>query len=157
MAVTLEAGDKAPAFSLPDQDGKTHKLADYQGKIVVLYFYPKDMTGGCTAQACSLRDLNAEIAAEGAVVLGLSTDTAESHQQFRAMHQLPFTLLVDAGAKVATRYGSWGEKVLYGKRSIGMTRATFIIGPDGTLLRVWKRATAAEHGTTVLNALRALK
>ncbi|MEI6664691.1 MAG: thioredoxin-dependent thiol peroxidase [Chloroflexota bacterium] len=157
MAVTLEAGDKAPTFSLPDQDGTTHKLADYAGKTVVLYFYPKDMTGGCTAQACSLRDVNAEIAAEGAVVLGVSTDTAESHQQFRAMHQLPFTLLVDEGAKVATRYGSWGEKVLYGRTSIGMIRSTFIIGPDGTLLKVWKRARAAGHGEAVLKALNDIK
>lgn len=157
MAVTLEAGDKAPSFLLPDQDGKMHGIADYNGKIVVLYFYPKDMTSGCTAQACSLRDYNAEIAAEGAVVLGVSTDTADSHQKFRAMHDLPFTLLVDQGAKVATRYGSWGEKVLYGRTSVGMIRSTFIIGPDGKLLKVWKRARAAGHGETVLKALRDIK
>ena len=157
MAVTLEAGDKAPSFLLPDQDGKMHGLADYKGKTVVLYFYPKDMTSGCTAQACSLRDVNAEIAAEGAVVLGVSTDSAESHQKFRAAHRLPFTLLVDQGAKVATRYGSWGEKVLYGRTSVGMIRSTFIIGPDGKLLKVWKRARAAGHGDTVLKALRDIK
>ena len=157
MAVTLEAGDKAPSFLLPDQDGKMHGLADYKGKTVVLYFYPKDMTPGCTAQACSLRDMDAEIAAEGAVVLGVSTDSAESHQQFRAAHELPFPLLVDQGAKVATRYGSWGEKVLYGRTSVGMIRSTFIIGPDGRLLKVWKRARAAGHGDAVLKALRDIK
>jgi thioredoxin-dependent peroxiredoxin len=157
MAVTLEAGDKAPSFLLPDQDGKMHGLADYAGKTVVLYFYPKDMTPGCTAQACSLRDANAEIAAEGAVVLGVSTDDAASHERFRSAHELPFTLLVDQGAKVATRYGAWGEKVLYGRTSVGMIRSTFIIGPDGRLLKVWKRARAAGHGETVLKALRDIK
>ena len=157
MAVTLEAGDRAPTFTLHDEDGKEHSLEDYRGGIVVLYFYPKDETPGCTAQACSLRDYFSEIRAEGATVLGVSTDDAASHRAFREHHELPFTLLVDEGARVATSYGPWGEKVLYGKRGIGMTRATFIIGPDGTLLRVWKRATAAEHGTTVLQALRALK
>jgi peroxiredoxin Q/BCP len=156
MAVTLEAGDRAPSFILRDQDSKQHRLDDYRGKKIVLYFYPKDETPGCTKQACSLRDYNAEIEAEGAVVLGVSADDAASHQKFRARHELPFTLLVDADHSASEAYGTWGEKVLYGKKSIGMTRATFIIGPDGNLLRVWKRATAADHGETVLNALRAL-
>ena len=157
MAVTLEAGDRAPAFSLPDQDGVTHSLAGYRGQIVVLYTYPKDETPGCTAEACSFRDEFADIREEGAVILGLSTDSAASHQAFRTHHDLPFPLLVDEGARVATTYGAWGEKVLYGRKSIGMTRATFIIGADGTLLKVWKRATAAGHGAKVLAALRALK
>lgn len=146
-----------PAFTLRDQDGREHSLADYRGETVVLYFYPKDETPGCTTQACSLRDYLPEIGAEGATVLGISTDDAASHRAFRAHHALPFTLLVDEGARVSTAYRAWGEKVLYGRKSIGMTRATFIIGPDGTLLRVWKRATAAEHGATVLGALQALK
>ena len=157
MAVTLEAGDRAPAFKLRDQDGKQHTLEDYRGQKVVLYFYPKDETPGCTTQACSLRDHWDEIRAEGTTVLGVSTDDEASHRKFREHHELPFTLLVDDDHRVSEAYGTWGEKVLYGKTSIGMTRATFIIGPDGTLLRVWKRATAAEHGETVLNALRALK
>lgn len=156
MAITLEAGDRAPAFTLKDQDGQTHRLSDYRGQTVVLYFYPRDFTSGCTKQACSLRDINDEIAAEGAVILGVSVDDAESHRKFREQHKLRFPLLVDDGAKVATRYGSWGEKTLYGRKSIGMTRSTFIIGPDGKLLRVWKRARAAEHGDTVLKALRDL-
>lgn len=154
MAVTLEAGDRAPAFSLKDQDGATHRLADYRGQTVVLYFYPKDETPGCVKEACSFRDHHDEILASGAVVLGVSTDDAASHQRFAAHHGLPFPLLVDAGAKVATAYGSWGDKVLYGRHSIGMTRSTFIIGPDGRLTKVWKRATAAGHGEQVLKFLR---
>ncbi|MPZ99091.1 MAG: thioredoxin-dependent thiol peroxidase [Dehalococcoidia bacterium] len=154
MAVTLEAGDQAPDFALEDQDGKVHRLSDYQGQIVVLYFYPKDKTPGCTTQACSLRDNDAELREAGAVVLGVSTDGAASHQAFREEFSLPFPLLVDKDAEVATRYGAWGEKTLYGKTMIGMTRATFVIGPDGRLLKVWKRAKAAEHGEAVLKALR---
>ena len=156
MTITLEAGDRAPAFTLQDQDGATHRLGDYRGQTVVLYFYPRDFTPGCTNQACSLRDTNEEIAAEGAVILGVSTDDQDSHRRFREEHGLDFPLLSDEGAKVSTRYGSWGEKTLYGRKSIGMTRATFIIGPQGKLLRVWKRARAADHGETVLKALRDL-
>ena len=154
MPVTLAKGDQAPDFELADQDGKTHKLADYAGLTVVLYFYPRDDTPGCTKQACSLRDDMSEIQAEGAVVLGVSTDDAASHQQFREKYELNFPLLVDTEAEVATRYGAWGEKVLYGRKSIGMTRATFVIGPDGALTKVWKRAKAADHGQAVLKALR---
>ena len=154
MAVTLEAGDRAPAFALRDQDGRLHRLSDYKGRIVVLYFYPRDETPGCTAEACSFRDHFEEIAEADAVVLGVSTDTAESHQKFRAKHDLPFPLLVDEGAKVATVYGAWGEKTLYGRKSIGMIRSTFVIGADGRLAKVWKRARAAEHGVAVLEALR---
>ena len=157
MVVTLEAGDRAPAFALRDQDGRSHRLQDYRGQTVVLYFYPRDETPGCTAEACSFRDRFAEIRAEGAVILGLSTDDVESHRRFREHYSLPFPLLVDTEVKVATRYGAWGEKVLYGRTSVGMIRSTFIIGPDGRLLRVWKRARAAEHGAVVLEALRALK
>ena len=154
MPVTLARGDQAPDFQLADQDGKVHKLADYAGQTVVLYFYPRDDTPGCTKQACSFRDDMDEISAEGAVVLGVSTDSAESHQKFIAKHELNFPLLVDTEAEVATRYGAWGEKTLYGRKSIGMTRATFVIGPDGVLTKVWKRAKAADHGQAVLKALR---
>ena len=154
MPVTLAKGDSAPDFQLADQDGNVHKLGDYAGQTVVLYFYPRDDTPGCTKQACSFRDDLDAIKAEGAVVLGVSTDTAESHQKFIAKHELNFPLLVDTEAEVATRYGAWGEKVLYGRKSIGMTRATFVIGPDGLLTKVWKRAKAADHGQAVLKALR---
>ena len=154
MPVTLAKGDQAPDFELADQDGTIHRLSDYAGQTVVLYFYPRDDTPGCTKQACSLRDDMSEISDEGAVVLGVSTDSAESHQKFRAKYELNFPLLVDAEAEVATRYGAWGEKTLYGRKSIGMTRATFVIGPDGALTKVWKRAKAADHGQAVLKALR---
>ena len=154
MAVTLEAGDAAPDFDLKDQDGNRHRLAGYAGQTVVLYFYPKDETPGCIKQACSLRDHHDEISAEGAVVLGVSVDDADSHRAFRANHSLPFPLLVDTEKTLSTAYGSWGEKVLYGRKSIGMTRSTFVIGPDGVLTKVWKRATAAGHGERVLKVLR---
>ncbi len=154
MAITLGAGDVAPDFELADQDGAVHSLAGYRGRTVVLYFYPRDETPGCTIQACSFRDHHAEILAEGAIVLGVSRDDAESHSDFRERHRLPFPLLVDANANVSTRYGAWGEKVLYGRRFDGMTRSTFIIGPDGILTKVWKRARAAGHGAAVLKALR---
>ena len=154
MAITLAAGDVAPDFALADQDGTIHSLAGYLGRTVVLYFYPRDETPGCTTQACSFRDHHAEILAAGAIVLGISRDDADSHRDFRERHRLPFPLLVDDETTVATRYGAWGEKVLYGRRFQGMTRSTFIIGPDGILTRVWKRARPAEHGVAVLKALR---
>jgi len=153
MPVTLEAGDPAPDFDLPDQDGARHRLRDYRGQTVVLYFYPKDGTPGCTKEACSFRDNELAIRAAGARILGVSADSAASHQRFRAKHGLPFPLLVDEGAEVSTAYGAWGEKVLYGRKSIGMTRSTFIIGPDGTLKKVWKRARAEGHGEAVLATL----
>ena len=157
MPVTLAAGDRAPDFQLADDHGHLHRLADYAGQTVVLYFYPRDDTPGCTKQACSFRDTIGEIGAEGAVVLGVSVDTAASHQKFRAKYDLNFPLLIDEGASVATEYGAWGEKKLYGRTSIGMTRATFIIGPDGLLTKVWKRARAADHADAVLKALRAAR
>lgn len=153
MAITLEAGDTAPDFAMKDQDGTLHRLSDYRGKTVVLYFYPKDDTPGCTKQACSFRDNHDAIEETGAVVLGVSVDDADSHLKFREKYDLPFPLLVDEGAKVSTRYGSWGEKVLYGKTVIGMTRSTFVIGPDGKLTKVWKRAIAEGHGEKVLEHL----
>jgi len=153
VAITLEAGDQAPDFALPDQDGNIHRLSDYAGRTVVLYFYPKDDTPGCTKEACSFRDRHAELQSAGAVVLGVSADDAKSHQKFRDKYSLPFPLLSDTEKEVSTAYGSWGEKTLYGKKMIGMTRSTFIIGPDGRLLKVWKRATADGHGDQVLEAL----
>jgi peroxiredoxin Q/BCP len=154
VAVTLEAGDRAPSFTLKDQDGKTHKLSAYKGQTVVLYFYPRDDTPGCTKEACSFRDEMSGIEAEGAVVLGVSNDDATSHRKFREKYGLPFPLLVDGDTKVSTRYGAWGEKNNYGKIIVGMIRSTFVIGTDGKLLKVWKRARAADHGVAVLKLLR---
>ena len=153
MAITLEAGDQAPAFTLDDQDGKPHSLADYADRTVVLYFYPKDDTPGCTKEACSFRDYFGSIEEAGAVVLGVSGDTAASHQKFRQKYGLPFPLLIDADKTVASAYGAWGEKVLYGKTVIGMIRSTFIIGPDGRLIKVWKQVKAEGHAEHVLKAL----
>ena len=153
MSIELVAGDQAPSFTLKDQDGQTHKLADYRGKTVVLYFYPRDDTPGCTKEACSFRDEFDRISKEGAIILGVSIDDADSHRLFRDKYNLPFPLLVDDGAKVASRYGSWGEKNLYGKIVTGMTRSTFVIGPNGKLIKVWKRARAANHGQAVLKTL----
>lgn len=153
MAITLEIGDEVPGFSLRDQDSELHRLQQYKGQVVVLYFYPKDDTPGCTKEACSFRDAEPQIRAMGAVILGVSTDGAESHRKFREKHGLPFPLLVDEGAKVSSMFGAWGEKALYGRRSIGMTRSTFIVGPDGKLLKVWKRAKAEGHGAAVLATL----
>ena len=153
MAITLEAGDRAPEFDLLDHDGTRRRLVDYRGHTVVLYFYPRDDTPGCTIEACSFRDVDEELQAAGAVVLGVSTDNADSHRRFRVKHDLGFPLLVDVGAQVATAYGAWGEKVLYGRRFVGMVRSTFIIGPTGQLLRVWKRARAKGHGEAVLAAI----
>lgn len=155
MPITLGAGDTPPDFELQDQDGNTHRLADYRGKTVVLYFYPRDNTPGCTKQACGFRDNHESIGEEGAVVLGVSTDNAASHTKFREEYDLPFPLLVDEDAKVATEYGAWGEKTLYGRKSIGMTRSTFVVGPDGALTKVWKRAKAADNAEAVLKLLRA--
>ncbi len=157
MAITLDAGDAAPDFELKDQDETTHRLKDYAGKTVVLYFYPRDDTPGCTKEACSFRDLKAEVEGEGAVVLGVSKDSIASHQKFRGKYGLNFPLLSDEGAKVASAYGTWGEKIQYGKTTIGLTRSTFIIGPEGKLLKVWKSVKAEGHGDHVLKALRELK
>ncbi len=156
MPITLEAGDAAPPFELHDQDGKLHRLQDYAGRTLVLYFYPRDNTPGCTKEACSFRDEYADLATSGVEILGVSTDSAASHAKFRTKFELPFPLLVDEGGAVASTYGAYGEKVLYGRKSIGMTRSTFIIGPDGRLLRLWKRATADGHGAVVKKALDAL-
>ncbi len=155
MSITLGPGDVAPGFKLSDQDGNVHRLGDYLGRTVVLYFYPRDETPGCTTQACSFRDSHEEILAADAVVLGVSVDDAESHRRFRINHGLPFPLLIDEDSTIAKEYGSWGEKVLYGRRFVGITRSTFVIGPDGRLVKVWKRARAAGHGEAVLKVLQA--
>ena len=153
MSITLAAGDIAPDFTLFDSLGNEHSLSKYRGKTVILYFYPKDDTPGCTKEACSFRDEFAVFKSMDAVILGVSTDDAASHEKFRAKYELPFPLLVDDDKSVSTEYGSWGEKVLYGKKMIGMTRSTFIIGEDGTLIKVWKRARAEDHALAVLKAL----
>ena len=151
----LEAGKKAPAFSLKDQDGKTVKLSDFKGQDVVLYFYPKDNTPGCTTEACDFRDNQSALKKAGAVVLGVSMDSEASHKKFIQKQSLNFPLLVDADHAVAEAYGAWGEKSMYGKTFMGLIRSTFLIGPDGKLKRVWPKVKVAGHVDEVLEALSA--
>jgi peroxiredoxin Q/BCP len=151
----LEAGQQAPDFKLTDGEGKTVKLAEFAGKDVVLFFYPEDDTPGCTKEACGFRDLWDEIQATGAVVLGISPDGAESHQRFTAKYKLPFRLLSDPSREVMTAYGAYGEKNMYGKKTIGVIRSTTWIGPDGRVRKHWVRVPdAAEHPARVLAALK---
>jgi peroxiredoxin Q/BCP len=155
-AMPVEEGKKAPAFTLSDTDGNKVKLSDFAGNHVVLYFYPKDDTPGCTKEACGFRDLWKEIRQQNAVVLGVSPDGAASHEKFRGKYRLPFTLLSDPDKKVMEKYGAWGEKMMYGKKTTGVIRSTVLIGPDGKVVKHWKRvAKAADHPAKVLEELRA--
>ncbi len=152
----VEVGKKAPAFTLVDSEGSKVKLADFAGRHVILYFYPRDNTSGCTKEACAFRDLHRQIAKLDAVVLGVSPDGADAHLKFIQDFGLPFTLLSDPDKKVMTRYGAFGEKTLYGKKSMGVIRSTVWIGPDGKVRKHWKKvAKAADHPAKVLELLRA--
>jgi peroxiredoxin Q/BCP len=148
-------GQKAPAFTLRGSDGKNHSLSDYQGKKVVLYFYPKDDTPGCTKEACGFRDSIDSVTQSAAVVLGVSRDGLDSHNQFIAKYNLPFTLLSDPQAEVMKSYGAWGErKNAEGKTVEGPIRSTVVIGPDGRVLRQWNPVQNAEaHPQEVLKFL----
>jgi len=154
MADWLEAGAKAPDFTLPADSGKKVKLGDFRGKPVVLYFYPKDDTPGCTKEACAFRDLQSEMQALGAVVLGVSADDVDSHAKFRDKYQLNFPLLADTDHKVAEKYGAWREKVRFGKKSFGIQRSTFLIDAEGKIRKVWKSVQVDGHDQQVLAALR---
>lgn len=148
----LKTGDQAPAFEALDQNGNTITLADLlsQGKRIILYFYPKDNTPGCTAEACSLRDGYAELLQEGFMVVGVSGDSAASHQRFIAKHQLPFILLVDADHALAQAYGTWGEKKMMGRTYMGMIRTTYIIAPDGTVEHLFQKVNTKDHFGQIL-------
>jgi peroxiredoxin Q/BCP len=152
--MALEEGAKAPAFSLKDQDGNTVKLADFAGKQVVLYFYPKDNTPGCTTEACNFRDEHSALKKAGAVVLGVSPDSEKSHQGFIKKHSLPFPLLVDTEHAIAEKYGAWGEKSLYGRKFMGIIRSTFLIGPDGKVKKAWPKVKVDGHVDEVLAAVK---
>ncbi len=149
----LDVGQPAPAFNLPAQDGARVSLASLRGKPVVLYFYPKDDTPGCTKEACSFRDNWESLQAKGVVVLGVSPDTAASHQKFADKYKLPFPLLADEGHQVAEAYGAWGEKNMYGKKITGILRTTYLIGPDGVVKHVWKKPKTDIHAEEVLAKL----
>lgn len=151
----IEVGDTAPGFTLENDAGRVVRLQDWKGKTVVLYFYPKDDTSGCTTQACGFRDFWAEIQAAGAVVLGVSPDSATSHARFRDKYDLPFPLLADPDHTLAEAYGVWGEKSMYGRKYFGIHRTTFIIGPDGTVRSVFRKVKPKGHAAEVLAALRA--
>jgi len=153
---TIKEGSKPPAFTLQDAGGKSVSLEDFAGKDVILYFYPKDDTPGCTKEACGFRDLWQDIKKKGAVVLGVSADDAASHQKFAAKYKLPFTLLSDPDRKTMKAYGAYGEKMMYGKKTVGVIRSSVWIGPDGKVRKHWARVSdAAKHPEQVLTALRA--
>lgn len=156
MSDWLEEGSKAPAFTLTADDGTKVKLADYKGKPVVLYFYPKDDTPGCTREACAFRDRQAELQKLGAVVLGVSPDDTASHAKFKQKYQLNFPLLADPDHQVAEKFGAWREKNMYGKKTYGIVRSTFLIGPDGVIQKVWKNVKVDGHDEAVLSALKEL-
>src|SRR5262245_49693194 len=152
--MAIQDGKPAPAFTLSDAEGRSVSLADFAGKDVILYFYPKDDTPGCTKEACGFRDSWKDITKRGIVVLGVSPDAAASHQKFIAKYKLPFPLLSDPDKKVMTRYGAWGEKVLYGKKTTGVIRSTVWIGADGKVRKHWARVRdAAAHPDEVLAAV----
>lgn len=153
MADFLEPGSKAPAFTLKDQDGNSVKLKDLAGSPIVLYFYPRDNTPGCTKQACAFRDRFDEIQATGARLFGISTDGAESHVKFRDKFELPFALLVDEDHKMSEKYGAWREKNMYGKKSMGIQRCTYVIDAAGKIVKVWKRVKVDGHDQQVLDVL----
>jgi thioredoxin-dependent peroxiredoxin len=150
MATQLQAGDKAPEFSGIDQNGNEVSLTDFKGKKVVLYFYPKDDTPGCTAQACNLRDNFSTLKAQGFEILGVSPDDTESHQQFREKYQLPFSLIADPERKIIEQFGVWGEKNNYGKTTIGLLRTTFVIDENGVIQKVFKKPNTKEHAEEIL-------
>ena len=152
--MATEEGKAAPLFTLPDQNGEKVALKELKGKTVVVYFYPKDDTPDCTKEACGFRDLWSEIEATGAIVLGVSPDEVSSHDAFAAKDSLPFRLLADPTRKVMEKYDAWGEKTMYGKKSVGVIRSTVIVGADGKGRKHYKRGSrAADHPAKVLEAL----
>jgi peroxiredoxin Q/BCP len=154
--MTIEEGKPAPDFTLQSVGGNSVSLRNLRGKNVVVYFYPKDDTPGCTKEACGFRDLWADIEALGAVVLGVSPDDGASHEKFAAKYSLPFTLLSDPDKTVMTQYGAYGEKTMYGKKTMGVIRSTVWVGPDGKVRKHWKKVSKAEeHPAKVLEALKA--
>ena len=153
----IEPPAKAPAFSLKSTDGSTVKLADLKGKPVVLYFYPKDDTPGCTREACAFRDRQNDLVELGAVVLGISPDDVASHKKFSDKFSLNFPLLADLEHKIADQYGAWREKNMYGKVSMGVQRSTFLIDGNGNVAKVWKKVSVDGHDEQVIEALKELK
>jgi thioredoxin-dependent peroxiredoxin len=148
--MTLNIGDKAPEFEGKDQNGNTVKLSDYRGKKVILYFYPKDDTSGCTAQACNLRDNYSDLKKEGYEVIGVSIDSEKSHQKFIGKYELPFTLIADTEKQIVEQYGVWQEKSMYGRKYMGTMRYTFVIDENGVIQDIITKVKTAEHTGQIL-------
>ncbi|RMF33746.1 MAG: thioredoxin-dependent thiol peroxidase [Chlorobiota bacterium] len=155
--MVLTVGQMAPEFTAFDQDGRAISLADYRGKWVVLYFYPKDNTSGCTREACAFRDAMEEVTSVGAVVIGVSPDSVRSHRNFADKYNLPFRLVADEDHQIAQAYGVWKEKTLYGRTSWGIERTTFIIAPDGRIAAIFPKVKVDGHVEQVLETLRAFQ
>lgn len=149
----LETGIKAPSFSLPDQNGEMHSLEDYKGKKVILYFYPRDNTPGCSKQACGFRDLYPQFMEKDAVVIGVSKDSVASHKKFEEKYQLPFTILSDTELTCIQAYDVWQEKNMYGKKTMGVVRTTYLIDEDGTIVKAFGKVKAAENAEQMLKEL----
>ena len=149
----LKTGSKAPDFTLPDQNGMTHRLSDYAGQKVILYFYPKDMTAGCTKQACGFAERYPQFREKGAVILGVSKDTVASHKKFEEKFGLPFTLLADPEKTVIRLYDVWKEKKNYGKVTMGIVRTTYLIDENGIIIKAMDKVKAAENPEEMLNAI----
>ena len=150
----IKEGAAAPLFNLPDQDEKVHSLADYKGKYVIVYFYPKDSTPGCTKEACTFRDNIKNFTDKECVIFGVSKDSAKSHTKFIGKYELPFSLLTDADGSMMESYDAWGEKSMYGKKYMGIIRSTVLIGPDGKVVKHWAKVSKAEtHPLEVLEVL----
>lgn len=153
---TLQEGDKAPDFSMPANDGKTVRLSDYKGRKLVLYFYPKDDTPGCTKEACAFRDNLPDFEKVDAAILGVSKDTPGKHEKFIEKYMLNFPLASDEDGRVCDAYGTWGEKSMYGRKYMGIDRATFLIDEDGTIARIWRKVKVGGHAEDVMAAIKQL-
>ena len=154
--MALKIGSKAPAISLPDQNGKIQKLSDYLGQWVLVYFYPKDDTPGCTTEACSLRDNLPKLGKLKAKVFGISTDSVASHKKFAEKYKLTFTLLADVDKKVVEKYGVWAEKSMYGRKYFGVLRNSYLIDPQGKIIKIYEKVKPATHAEEVLEDLKTL-
>jgi peroxiredoxin Q/BCP len=156
VLIMLKAGDKAVDFELTGSEGENIKLSDFKGRLIVLYFYPRDNTPGCTAEACSFRDVNNDLTAAGATVIGVSPDSAASHKSFAAKHNLNFHLLSDPDHKAAESYGAWAEKTLLGKMGLGIIRSTFVIGKNFDIIKVYPKVSPEGHGDEISGFIKSI-
>lgn len=152
----IKQGNAAPDFSLPDQTGKQHRLSDYKGQWIILYFYPKDMTSGCTTEACAFRDEFPSFKDVNAVIFGISKDSVEQHEKFAGKYNLPFSLLSDENNTTCETYGVWVEKSMYGKKYMGIARTTYLIDPEGKIAKVYEKVNVNEHTNQILIDLKKL-